>query len=98
MKVLRPGREQRGWAGEFACTGNGNGGGGCGAKLLVEEGDIFDTFQGANYGGDSPERVQTFACGACGVWNDIPAGKAPHDVGLGRKAPPKPAPTPKGKK
>lgn len=40
MKVLRPGRKQKGWSTEAECTGLGNGGGGCGAKLLVEEDDV----------------------------------------------------------
>lgn len=45
MKVLKPGREQTGWAREAECTGHGNGGGGCGALLLVERDDVYETSQ-----------------------------------------------------
>lgn len=40
MKVVKVGREQKGWAKEFVCTGSGNGGGGCRARLLVSEEDL----------------------------------------------------------
>jgi len=43
MKVIKPGRPQRGWSKECKCSGKGNGGGGCGAVLLVEQGDLFQT-------------------------------------------------------
>ena len=69
MKVLQPGRPQKGWATEVKCSGRGNGGGGCGALLLVEEGDLFQTGR-HSYDGSS-EYFATFACGACGVWNDV---------------------------
>jgi hypothetical protein len=47
MKILKKGREQKGWTREEICTGVGNGGGGCGAKLLVEQGDLFKTYSHA---------------------------------------------------
>lgn len=68
MKVLKPGRPQKGWAKEFTCTGAGNGGGGCGAVLLVEFGDLYKTFSSCM--GESETHI-TFSCGACGVENDI---------------------------
>lgn len=71
MKVLEPGRQQKGWATEAKCTGDGNQGGGCGALLLVEEPDVFRTMTGANYGGDSPEPCATFQCPSCGVLTDL---------------------------
>jgi hypothetical protein len=40
MKVLEKGP---GWSMEVVCTGRGNGGCGCGAKLLVERGDVYLT-------------------------------------------------------
>ena len=40
MKVLEKGP---GWSMEVRCTGAGNGGCGCGARLLVERGDIYLT-------------------------------------------------------
>lgn len=69
MKVLKPGRKQKGWAKQYVCTGIGNGGGGCGAKLLVEQGDLFQTARHC-YDGSSDYYV-TFACASCGVLNDI---------------------------
>jgi hypothetical protein len=71
MKVLKPGREQKGWATEATCTGYGNDGGGCGALLLVEESDVFKTQSGGGYGGDSPEEFATFRCPECKVLTDL---------------------------
>jgi hypothetical protein len=68
MKVLKPGRAQKGWAKEYECTGKGNGNGGCGALLLVEQGDLFHTTQCAR---DETDYFVTFKCAACGVKTDI---------------------------
>ncbi len=68
MRVLKKGREQAGWANEFDCTGLGHGGGGCGATLLVEQGDLYQTEEtrcGDEYSYQSP--VPTFRCCQCGV-------------------------------
>lgn len=51
------------------CTGQGNGGGGCGSELLVEKQDIYDTFS-YDYIGDY-ERYKTFRCPLCGKETDI---------------------------
>lgn len=69
MKVLKKGREQQGWAKEFTCTGKGNGGGGCGATLLVEQRDVFQT-SSSHYDG-STDYYNTFKCASCGVLTDI---------------------------
>jgi hypothetical protein len=69
MKVLTPGRPQKGWSIATACSGEGNGGGGCGATLLVEEGDIFTTY--SNPMGRDPNWFYTFACPDCSVLTDI---------------------------
>lgn len=69
MKIVTPGRQQKGWAKEFACSGAGNDGGGCGAVLLVEQGDLFHTAKHC-YDGSSDYFV-TFKCAACGVLTDI---------------------------
>ena len=74
MRVLEPGRKQQGWAGEFTCTGAGNSDGGCGAKLLVEQRDLFSTIRSSM--GES-DLCTTFKCCACGVLTDIPPSKAP---------------------
>jgi hypothetical protein len=68
MRILKPGRLQTGWAKEQECTGNGNGNGGCGALLLVEQGDLFSTE--ASHQGEVDHFV-TFRCEACGVLTDI---------------------------
>lgn len=70
MEVIKPGRAQRGWAQEFECTGKGNGNGGCGATLLVEEVDLFYTM--SQHQGEKDFYV-TFKCCACGVLTDIDA-------------------------
>jgi hypothetical protein len=75
MKVLQPGREQKGWAKESRCTGKGNGGGGCKALLLVDEGDLYLTHS-SHYDG-SNETYITFRCVSCGVetdLEDVPSG------------------------
>lgn len=69
MKVLKKGRQQKGWASQQICTGNGNGGGGCGAKLLVEQGDLYKTASG-HYDG-STDHFVTFSCSECGVMTDL---------------------------
>lgn len=67
MKVLKKGRPQKGWAKELLCTGNGNGGGGCGAKLLVEKADLYQTSSSCR---DETDYFVTFRCPECGVATD----------------------------
>jgi len=69
MKVIEKGRKQKGWAKEHKCTGRGNGGGGCGAVLLVEEGDLYRTSN--SYLDGSSDHYITFTCSECGVETDI---------------------------
>ena len=76
MKVLKKGRAQKGWAGKFKCTGSGNGGGGCGAELLVEIGDCYETSR-HSIGDAYPETFVTFACPDCDVETDIPDSRQP---------------------
>ncbi|MBI4142538.1 hypothetical protein HY480_01540 [Candidatus Uhrbacteria bacterium] len=68
MKVVKKGRPQKGWAKEFTCTGDGNRGGGCGARLLVEKDDLFRTESHALH---ETDYYVTFECLACGVLTDI---------------------------
>ena len=79
MKVLEKGRPQKGWAKEYECTGKGNKGGGCGAKLLVEQGDLFHTYSHAR---DETDTYTTFKCSECGVLTDIPSGDVPYNAGI----------------
>lgn len=69
MKIIKPGREQRGWSKECVCTGNGNGGGGCRATLLIEKDDVCLT-KSSHYDG-SYEEYHTFICISCGVLTDL---------------------------
>lgn len=43
MKVLEKGTGQEGWSTKARCTGAGNGMGGCGALLLIEQKDLYHT-------------------------------------------------------
>lgn len=77
MQVLKKGTGQQGWARKEICTGSGNGGQGCGAELLVEEGDIYRT-SSSSYDGSS-EHYKTFTCSECGVETDMK--NVPYSVG-----------------
>ena len=77
MKIIEPGRPQQGWSIEAGCTGHGNGNGGCGAKLIVEQPDLFKTFRGVR---DEHEECVTFKCAACGVLTDLADSVVPRSV------------------
>lgn len=68
MKVIKQGRQQAGWSKELECTGAGNRGGGCGAILLVEIGDLFYTMVNVR---DETDYYVTFKCSECGVLTDV---------------------------
>lgn len=68
MKVIKKGREQKGWSKEYTCTGKGNGDGGCGARLLVSEGDFYETSSSCM---GEVDYYITFRCPCCGVETDI---------------------------
>lgn len=83
MKVIKKGRPQKGWAKEYSCTGKGNEGGGCGAKLLVEIDDLFCTTSSVR---DETDYYITFMCPLCGVLTDIsPTNLPKHAWELPRK-------------
>lgn len=71
MKVLEKGRPQKSWAKEFVCTGNR--GDGCGAKLLVEQDDVYNVYY--HHHNDDYNVYNTFRCPECGVQTDI--GRVP---------------------
>lgn len=78
MKIIKKGTGQKGWSIEATCTGAGNCGGGCNAKLLVEKDDLFRT---ESHCRDETNQHVTFECVECGVWTDIPDSKhPPHDI------------------
>lgn len=62
MKVIKKGREQTGWAKELSCDVEG----GCGAILLVEEGDLFYRRGGEDYEGGC-----CFVCACCSMENKL---------------------------
>lgn len=66
--MLKQGRPQKGWSSEAKCSGIGNGGGGCGALLLVEQDDLFETTSSAR---DETDYFTTFRCMSCGVLSDM---------------------------
>lgn len=68
MKLIKKGRQQTGWSKRLKCTGAGNRGGGCGAILLVEQADVFQT---ASHCRDETDYFNTFQCSECGVLTDI---------------------------
>jgi len=85
MKVIKKGRKQAGWAKEFDCTGRGNGDGGCGARLLVEKKDLFETTTQAR---DETDYFVTFKCPECGVLTDLKDSAHPfHANELPRRNP-----------
>ena len=75
MRVIAKGREQKGWTVGAQCTGGGNGGGGCGAQLLVEESDLYQTQSQALH--ETTYHV-TFKCVDCGVETDL--HNVPHHI------------------
>ncbi len=64
MKIITPGRDQRGWARELICTGDKDSG--CGAKLLVEEADLFEERHA------DVTNTTHFICAHCGQENTVP--------------------------
>lgn len=68
MKVMKPGRPVVPWSEEYECSGYGNGGSGCGAVLLVEEGDLFETQSNCRA---ETTYYLTFTCPCCCVKTDI---------------------------
>lgn len=68
MKVIKQGRRQKGWSVETKCTGDGNGGGGCGSVLLVEQKDIYTTERHCR---DETDTFYTFQCVSCNVETDL---------------------------
>ena len=69
MKVVQKGDGRKCWAKEFTCTGAGNGNGGCGAILLVEENDLYRTHH-YDYGGGH-DVYTTFRCPECRNETDV---------------------------
>lgn len=68
MKVLKKGTKAE-WPKRLACSGAGNGGGGCGAELLVELDDLGHTTRCCI--GESEEYFASFRCPDCGALTDV---------------------------
>jgi hypothetical protein len=77
MKVLEKGRTQKGWSTEIVCTGAGFGGEGCGAKLLVEQPDLYTVLDGTGYA-EGLNFAAAFTCSECGVETKL--GEIPTQV------------------
>lgn len=67
MKVLEKGTPRE-WSTEAVCTGEGNGGFGCGAKLLVERTDLYKTYK---YSREDVTQFITFRCSECKKETDL---------------------------
>ena len=80
MEVIKKGRLQRGWTKKFTYTGLGNGGGGCGARLLISEYDLYQTIS-EHYDG-STDYFTTFCCCECGVETDVKDIPGDHRKGV----------------
>lgn len=76
MRVIKSGSGQKGWSVKTTCSGKGNGNGGCGAELLVEEADLYQTI--SSYYDGSKEYFTTFFCPECGIRTDL--DHVPGDV------------------
>lgn len=72
MRVLQEGP---GWSIKQKCTGYGNGGGGCGALLEVERGDIYLT-SSTDLSGET-DYYYTFKCPCCDIETDVPSTDIP---------------------
>ena len=69
MEIIKKGTGQKSWSKEYSCTGSGNGGGGCGAQLLVSLTDIYH-IKSTDISG-STDHYYTFKCPCCSVETDI---------------------------
>ena len=66
------------WKIEAICTGHGNDDKGCGAKLVINENDIFVT---AHFGSVcETEFFFSFRCPKCGKLTDVPKKNIPREV------------------
>jgi hypothetical protein len=81
MKVLKKGSGAKGWSKRLKCTGSGNGGGGCGALLLVEHCDLRRT--GSHHYDGSSEYYVSFYCCECGVLTDVENYTGPESTKVG---------------
>lgn len=90
MRVIKRGRKQNGWSKKCVCTGLGNGGGGCGATLLVSASDLYQT--ASHHCDGSSDYYTTFCCSECGVETDISerppfwGGRQPSQLQLAARA------------
>lgn len=66
------------WSMEVRCTGAGNGLTGCGAKLEVEEDDLYIT-ESEHYWGET-DYFYTFRCPLCNEETDISSNYIPDSV------------------
>ena len=74
VKILEKGNKDR-WGIEVECIPNSDGYG-CGSRLLVEEGDIFNLYVGGN-AWETGDRKTGFQCPICGKHQII---KTPYRI------------------
>ena len=86
MKVIEEGAGDNPVVGKFRCTGIGNGGGGCKAKLEVNLSDLR-RYQGTDMYGDPKPECFTFRCPTCHTLTDIKREKHPKGAQRDRVRP-----------
>ena len=67
--IKKPKKPQHGPLFERACTGCGNDGGGCHARVELSSGDLFTTWEQDDLG--VIQAVTTWTCPWCGSHNDL---------------------------
>ena len=72
MKVLQEPNQEPAWTLVQRCTGEGNGGHGCGATLLVDRADVFNS-------NTFTRPFLAFRCPLCAVVTDIDHALWPAD-------------------
>jgi rRNA maturation protein Nop10 len=84
MIVLKKGKAD-GWEIKQKCSGRGNGGAGCKARLLINENDVFRTYIRDEDTPGFPYDFYTFECPICGTKTDIPLKKVPYRIKIKAK-------------
>jgi len=81
VKILEPAVDPNSWSQTCECTGKGNLNNGCGAKLLIEAGDVYTTYQTGRL---ATKTYKTFRCCYCGAETDL--DDVPDSIGNSTKS------------
>ena len=75
MKILKPKEELKIWSQEYECSGFK----GCGAKLLIEFGDLYSCISH-----NCKRRVYAFICPECGLKHEFSPGSPNGNIYIDR--------------